>query len=136
MPTILTVNTLAGGRLDGPVGALIAISCASGIEAYPQHRADVQPHLLRGLRVHDRLVRIVGVGQPSRYQVGRVLGRVFTTSGTFEDRRLRARLDTEILAVDEIEVAVEPNNRVHAVHEWQPEDLGVRRRVVPDRPSN
>ena len=136
MPTILTVATLAAGRLDGPRGRAHGNLLGVGVEADLNDRAEVQSHLRRGLRVHDRLVGIVWICEPPRNQVRAVLGRVLTTRGAFEHRRLPTGRDTKMLSVHEGEVAVEPHDRVHAADEWLPEDLGDCRRVVADRPSD
>ena len=110
MPTILTVATLAAGRFDGPVGDAHRDLLGVGVETDLNERAEMQSHLPRGLRIHNRFVRIVGIGEPPRHEVGAVLGRVLTTRGAFEHRRLPAGLDTKMLAVDEGEVAVESHD--------------------------
>ncbi len=44
MPTILTLATFAAGRLEGPVGELMAISCASELRPTCRTEPMCSPH--------------------------------------------------------------------------------------------
>ncbi len=116
----------------GPVRCADGDLLGVGVEADPHDRAKVQARLCGGLRVHDRLVRIVRVGQPPRQDVDAVPCRVLASQGALDHHWFLAGREMAVHAVDEGEVAVDTDDGLLGPYEGKVPDGGVCLRVVAD----